>query len=467
VTRPHRSRSVALAVTLALVATLGVLGVGAGSSVPAPAAQDGGQLPPGGTFRDDDGNLHEGMIEAIVAEGITGGCTPDGDRYCPASAVSRGQMATFLARALGLPAATRDHFPDDAGSTHEDSINRVADAGIATGSADGRYHPGRSVTRAQMASFLARALALPPAGDPPFTDVVGTHAGAIARVAEAGITRGCDASGTRYCPDNPVARDQMASFLGRGLGLSPRTAPPRALNEGIGVAMRWMDAIATLDLADAQAISSGPARAYAEHLTRLRPHAEDDLTTRYEVVSPNRTATALGDRLWRLDAVLRWEVADEPLEARDLVVRQRPDGSFTMESLVRAGAALGAHVRTGTIARTTAPGLHVTLVSQFRRVDRPSPDLVVFVSVTNLGSRVVYIDDTAASFTAGGTTTHADMNRFPAVPPGQTLEVPLVFDRVATSDQAGRIALIAFGPDGGDGQQEQAVTLDVPAWPRT
>lgn len=29
-----------------------------------------------GTFTDDDGNVHEGYIEAIAAEGITGGCNP-------------------------------------------------------------------------------------------------------------------------------------------------------------------------------------------------------------------------------------------------------------------------------------------------------------------------------------------------------------------------------------------------------
>ncbi len=63
-------------------------------------------LPPGGTFIDDDGNLHEGFIEGIAAEGITRGCNPPGnDRYCPTSSVTRGAMAAFLARAVNLPAA--------------------------------------------------------------------------------------------------------------------------------------------------------------------------------------------------------------------------------------------------------------------------------------------------------------------------------------------------------------------------
>ena len=33
-------------------------------------------LPAGGSFRDDDGNVHEGSIETIAAAGITRGCNP-------------------------------------------------------------------------------------------------------------------------------------------------------------------------------------------------------------------------------------------------------------------------------------------------------------------------------------------------------------------------------------------------------
>ena len=70
-------------------------------------------LPPGGSFVDDDGNVHEGGIEAIAAEGITRGCNPPAnDRYCPEETVTRGQMAVFLARALDLGPTTNDYFID-------------------------------------------------------------------------------------------------------------------------------------------------------------------------------------------------------------------------------------------------------------------------------------------------------------------------------------------------------------------
>ena len=43
--------------------------------------------------------LHR-FVEALVAAGITGGC--GGGNYCPDAPVTRGQMAVFLAGALGL-----------------------------------------------------------------------------------------------------------------------------------------------------------------------------------------------------------------------------------------------------------------------------------------------------------------------------------------------------------------------------
>ncbi|MBK5268877.1 MAG: hypothetical protein JJE47_15770, partial [Acidimicrobiia bacterium] len=71
-------------------------------------------LPPGGSFIDDDANVHEGSIEAIAQEGITRGCNPPtNNRYCPTRTVNREQMAAFLARALHLPTTGHDYFTDD------------------------------------------------------------------------------------------------------------------------------------------------------------------------------------------------------------------------------------------------------------------------------------------------------------------------------------------------------------------
>ena len=166
-----------------------------------------------GSFVDADGNKHETSIEWILAEGITYGCAAE--RFCPNGIVTRGQMASFLARALELPAATRDYFSDDNGTTHEASINRVRAAGVTAGCGGTRYCPDGLVTRAQMASFLVRALDLPASGTDSFTDDEGNkHEARINAIAKAGLTVGC--SDTTYCPNGLVTRAQMATFLYRG-----------------------------------------------------------------------------------------------------------------------------------------------------------------------------------------------------------------------------------------------------------
>jgi hypothetical protein len=67
-------------------------------------------------------------------------------------------MASFLARALELPAALEDHFDDD-GMTHEANINRLAEAGLTSGCAPSRFCPTRPITRGETIAFLYRGFA--------------------------------------------------------------------------------------------------------------------------------------------------------------------------------------------------------------------------------------------------------------------------------------------------------------------
>ncbi|MEA2002684.1 MAG: S-layer homology domain-containing protein [Actinomycetota bacterium] len=113
-------------------------------------------------FDDDNGSTFEGDINAIAAAGITRGCNPpDNDRYCPNDNVTRGQMAAFLKRAFSLPTTTVDFFVDDNGSVFEGDINAIALGGITRGCNppdNDRYCPNDNVTRGQMASFIVRAV---------------------------------------------------------------------------------------------------------------------------------------------------------------------------------------------------------------------------------------------------------------------------------------------------------------------
>ena len=168
-------------------------------------------------FKDICGSIHQASIEWLAAEGLTKGCG-DGTKFCPDQVVSRGQMATFLAAALDLPPGP-DMFTDDEGSPHEDAINAIAAAGITAGcTGDGTsFCPENPVSRAQMATFLTKAFKLGP-GPEVFVDDQGSvHEQAINSIAAARITLGCDAANKLYCPENSVTRGQMATFLHKAM----------------------------------------------------------------------------------------------------------------------------------------------------------------------------------------------------------------------------------------------------------
>jgi hypothetical protein len=111
--------------------------------------------------QDDDGNVHEFAIDCMVWYEIAKGTTLE--NYEPAVPVSRAQMASFIARLIEqsggeLPAEAEDAFSDDDGQApHEENINKLAAAGIVAGKGDGTYDPQGTVTRAQMAKFIVEA----------------------------------------------------------------------------------------------------------------------------------------------------------------------------------------------------------------------------------------------------------------------------------------------------------------------
>jgi hypothetical protein len=168
-------------------------------------------------FTDDAGSGHEADIQVLARSLVTKGCAPT--LYCPSAPVTRGQMAAFLVRALGLPAEDTDQFIDDQASLFAADINALARWGITNGCAVNAFCPEGNVTRGQMAAFLVRALDLPASSTNGFTDIDGSiFAADITALAAAGITQGCGPG--LFCPNNLVTRAQMASFIVRAMGLN-------------------------------------------------------------------------------------------------------------------------------------------------------------------------------------------------------------------------------------------------------
>lgn len=167
---------------------------------------------PGTPFVDIASSTFRNDVVWLYGSGITAGC--EADRYCPDRAVSRGEMAAFIVRALGLPSTSVDAFEDDSGNTFEGDINRLAAAGIAVGCTTDRYCPDEPMLREQMATFLTRASELAATSTDYFDDDDGNpHEDDIDALAKAGITSGCGAR--LFCPDDSVTRGQMAAFLHR------------------------------------------------------------------------------------------------------------------------------------------------------------------------------------------------------------------------------------------------------------
>ncbi len=196
------------------------------------------------------------FVESIFHNGVTAGC--GGGNYCPASDVTRWQMAVLLARSLlgpGVPVPTSgtvpgvgtyncttggtslfgDVAPADAACP---SIHYVYAQGITAGCGGGKYCPSSNVTRSQMAVFLAVGMVgpsgtVPTSGTVPsvgsynctaggnslFGDVQPTDGTCrfIHYIYAGGVTAGC--GGGKYCPNTPLTRWQMAIFLVRAFNI--------------------------------------------------------------------------------------------------------------------------------------------------------------------------------------------------------------------------------------------------------
>ncbi len=155
----------------------------------------------------------EGFIVTAVTEELSFS-PPAGGIYTVTVTVTTADSRTLT------DTVTLAVFGDLADNQFIDEIIWLAQEEITTGCSTEplRYCPDDPVTRAQMASLLVRALDLEAADQPSgFEDVnpASVHAANIEALYAAEITTGCSTEPLRYCPDDPVTRAQMASFLYR------------------------------------------------------------------------------------------------------------------------------------------------------------------------------------------------------------------------------------------------------------
>ncbi|GGI05408.1 S-layer homology domain-containing protein [Egicoccus halophilus] len=149
-------------------------------------------------------------------------------------ATAADAATTDATSAAGASEADGVAFRDVAvGSTHAAAIAMMARAGITLGCDVDRFCPDAGLSRAQSATTLLRATGLEPSTANRFVDVRSgsTHAGAINALVDAGLARGCDTD--RFCPDRTLTRGQAATLLTGVLGLAGR-APSGAFTDVTG-----------------------------------------------------------------------------------------------------------------------------------------------------------------------------------------------------------------------------------------
>ncbi len=245
---------------------------------------------PAGAFSDVAATAtHAANIDCLAAYGITVGV--GGGNYDPSGVVPRGQMASFLVNFLDVALDTTHAASGDAGFTDIDGHTHAANIGIAhhLGVAKGRtatvFDPNTAVSRAQMATFVAQALgaagADPAAGDGAsgsdgaFDDLgaSATHAANIEALAAAGIVSGI--GDRRFDPTGEVSRAQMATFLVNAAAYlyaaDVWAAPPLTTDLPRAVLAGRPDATAALDrvevVFDRDVVVIGEPFAFAVHDT--------------------------------------------------------------------------------------------------------------------------------------------------------------------------------------------------------
>ena len=175
-------------------------------------------------FGDTVDSTHRENIEKIYADGITKGCNPPANTmFCPQRNISRGEMAAFISRALGLTEVSGSvPFDDVAGNTFEGDIDRIVTAGIGFGCDEDSYCPDRPLLRDEMAELLVRAFEYdnPDGIDHFIDDEDNAFADSINRLATHHVTLGCNPpDNDKFCPDRTLTRAEMASFFVRAKDL--------------------------------------------------------------------------------------------------------------------------------------------------------------------------------------------------------------------------------------------------------
>ena len=114
---------------------------------------------PGKTFGDISGHRNQTAIEALASRSILNGY--DAANFGPDHTLTRAQFAAIVVRALGLPLETADNFTDvKAADWFAAYVGTAYRYGIVNGTTATTFHPYGTITRQEAAAMAARAARL-------------------------------------------------------------------------------------------------------------------------------------------------------------------------------------------------------------------------------------------------------------------------------------------------------------------
>lgn len=177
---------------------------------------------PGAPFTDMPafGTIEHTAIDWAVVSGITKGTS--GTTFGPQKTVTRGQVVTFLWRAVGSPEpkTTKNPFTDVSASSYcYKAVLWANENNITNGTSATTFSPNKTCSRAHILTFLYRQQGSPSVGSVtvPYTDV---KAGAFYEAAmkwayKNGIDKGVSA--TKFAPGADCTRVSTVVFLYRAI----------------------------------------------------------------------------------------------------------------------------------------------------------------------------------------------------------------------------------------------------------
>ncbi|MBB6446053.1 S-layer homology domain-containing protein [Bacillus benzoevorans] len=168
-------------------------------------------------FSDIANTTGKNEIEKLAGKGIISGYA--NGQFAPSDSITRAQSAIMLNRAIvysDAPAINPNYADVNESSFAYDAIAKMTEAKVFSGS-NNQFNPDQQLTRAQMARVLVEAFDLTGTAALTFKDVAGDHwaKNYISILAENGITVGYNDGS--FKPNKSISRAEFSIMLAKAL----------------------------------------------------------------------------------------------------------------------------------------------------------------------------------------------------------------------------------------------------------